>query len=185
MRARFNRVCAKNFFCFIKIISMFAKNIFSMVVLTDKHIDDLYQLMSDIFSHEYPCDSASIISNLGFPETFYDRFRRFHNDVLIFNKKIDKKLLDDALSSSIQHNINYSMITFKINENEMKTKFSTPEKIKDAVSAVGFLHDNLLLFSTYYLPSEAKEAFENRRSELVYLLELVHQSLSYYGNAEK
>lgn len=71
------------------------------------------------------------------------------------------------------------MITFKITEDEAKTKFSTPEKIKDAVSVVGALHDNLLLFSTYYLPSESKEAFENRRGEFVYLLELIHQSLTY------
>lgn len=71
------------------------------------------------------------------------------------------------------------MITFKITENEAKTKFSSSQKITEAISAIGALHDNLLLFSTYYLPSESKEAFENRRSDLIYILELIHQSLTY------
>lgn len=72
-----------------------------MVVLTDEHIDELNNLMSAIFSHEYPGAYSSNIGSLGFPETFYYRFKRFRNNVLVFNEKIDKKLLEDALSSSI------------------------------------------------------------------------------------
>lgn len=72
-----------------------------MVVLTDEHIDELNQLMSDIFSHEYPGSYNSDVGSLGYPETFASRFRQFNHNVYSFNEKIDKKRLDDALSSSI------------------------------------------------------------------------------------